>query len=347
MEAKHKINNPGGSYITPDYWLLILSSFILFLMFGLNLFFAENSKSNEISTIVKVHENSTFRALADNLEKKKLINRKNAFLICGFILGVEKKIKAGSYNVPYGLSNYALLRMFYEGSGKSTVKLTFPEGVPLKQIAKIASDSLNFTQVEILKVASSKEIFSKYNISHSSLEGYLMPDTYEFFTDTTPEEVIEKMVFHFEKFYDENIKTQEEKIKFTKHEIVTLASIIEAETDVDSERSTISGVYHNRLKKKMRLEADPTVAYTLPWPPRRLLYKDLKINSPYNTYLNPGLPPGPINSPGRASLLAAVNPERHNFIYFVSTGKNDGHKFSKNYAEHQRAVREYRKNVRR
>jgi len=346
MQAKHEKNNPG-SYITPDYWLIILSSFILFLMFGLNLFFAENAKNSEISTLVKVHEKSTFKALADSLEKKHIINRKYAFLFCGFVLGVERKIKAGTYKVPYGLSNYALLRMFYEGSSKSTVKITFPEGVTLKQIARISSDSLNYTQEEFIKTASNKELLTKYEIPHSSLEGYLMPDTYEFFTDSTPEEVIDKMVFHFQKFYQEKIKSPKDGMKFTKNEIVTLASIIEAETNVDSERSTISGVYHNRLKKKMRLEADPTIAYVISGSPRRLLFKDLKINSPYNTYLNPGLPPGPINSPGRASLLAAVNPERHNFIYFVSTGKNDSHKFSKNYTEHQRAVREYRKTVRR
>jgi len=338
----HKAKN----LIPPDYWLLILSSFILFLMFGLNLFFSENPRSNEVSSLVKVHENSTFKNLADNLEKKKIISRKNAFLFCGFVLGVEKKIKAGSYNVPYGLSNYALLKMFYEGSGKSTVKITFPEGIPLKQIAKLSSDSLNFSQTEFLRIASSKEAMAKYNRQYSSLEGYLMPDTYEFFTDSKPEEIIEKMQFQFNKFYDDRIKPYELKLKMNKHEIVTLASIIEAETNVDTERATISGVYHNRLKKKMRLEADPTVAYTLPWPPRRLLYKDLKIKSPYNTYLNLGLPPGPINSPGRASLLAAVNPEIHNYLYFVSTGRNDGHKFSRTYSEHQRAVREYRRTQR-
>ncbi len=338
--------NKATNLIPQDYWLLILSSFILFLMFGLNLFFAENPKSNEVSTLIKVQENSTFKNLADNLEKKKIISKRYAFLFCGFVLGVEKKIKAGSYNVPYGLSNYALLKMFYEGSGKSTVRITFPEGILLNQIAKLLSDSLNFTQAEFLRIASRKETLTKYETPISSLEGYLMPDTYEFFTDSTPEEVIDKMHFQFITFYDGKIKSHEEKIKMSKHEIVTLASIIEAETNIDTERSTISGVYHNRLKKKMRLEADPTVAYTLPWPPRRLLYKDLKRPSPYNTYLNPGLPPGPINSPGRASLFAAVNPEKHNYLYFVSTGRNDGHRFSKTYSEHQRAVRDYRRTQR-
>jgi UPF0755 protein len=339
--------NKTSKYIAPDYWLIILSSFVLFLMFGLNLFFAENLKKNEIAALVKVPEKMTFKVLADSLEKKKLIDRKYAFLFCGFVLGVERKIKAGTYKVPYGLSNYALLQMFYKGSGKSTVKITFPEGITLKQIAKLLSDSLNFTQNEFLKSASDKDLLVEYEISNSSFEGYLMPDTYEFFTDSTPEEAIRKMASHFQKFYQEKIKPFESEMKFTKNEIVTLASIIEAETNVESERFTISGVYHNRLKRRMRLEADPTIAYVIPDSPRRLLYKDLKIVSPYNTYLNPGLPPGPINSPGQASLIAAVKPEKHNYIFFVSTGKNDGHKFSKSYSEHQRAVREYRKAMRR
>jgi UPF0755 protein len=125
-------------------------------------------------------------------------------------------------------------------------------------------------------------------------------------------------------------------------EVVTLASIVEGESGVDAERPTIAGVYLNRLRKNMKLEADPTIQYVLPGGPRRLLYTDLRIDSPYNTYLYRGLPPGPVNNPGKQSILGVLYPEKHQYLYFVATGVG-GHRFSKTFSEHQKAIRVYRK----
>ncbi|MEX2088727.1 MAG: endolytic transglycosylase MltG, partial [Bacteroidota bacterium] len=171
---------------------------------------------------------------------------------------------------------------------------------------------------------------------------YLMPDTYRFFWQTEEREIIERMVNEFKSFFVDSLKSRQKGMNMSLNQVLTLASIVEGETSLDRERTTVAGVYHNRLKRRMRLEADPTIQYIVPDGPRRLLYSDLKIDSPFNTYRNYGLPPAPIGSPGRLSILATLYPEQHAYLFFVADGTG-GHKFSRNYAEHQRAVREWRR----
>jgi UPF0755 protein len=170
----------------------------------------------------------------------------------------------------------------------------------------------------------------------------LFPETYYFFEGVDKKTIIKRLVKeHFSFWNEENILKADE-LGFTPIEIVTLASIIEGEAIYDSERPIISAVYHNRLKKGMKLQADPTVQYIIKDGPRRLLNKDLRIKSLYNTYMYKGLPPGPINSPGLQSLLAALNPQINNYFYFVAKG--DGyHTFSKNEKEHERAKRAFQR----
>jgi UPF0755 protein len=184
------------------------------------------------------------------------------------------------------------------------------------------------------------DIIREHGIAAKSLEGFLMPETYSFYWETDEREIIERMLEGFDSFYnnDSLLKRQNE-LEMTQLKILTLASIVEAESNVDSERPIIAGVYWNRLRKKMRLEADPTVQYALR-EGRRLNYQDLDIDSPYNTYRHTGLPPGPINNPGKSSILAALYPQRHDYLYFVATGVG-GHFFAKSYSNHQNNIRKY------
>jgi UPF0755 protein len=146
----------------------------------------------------------------------------------------------------------------------------------------------------------------------------------------------------FKKFWTDNRIARAKQLNMTKHEIVTLASIIEGEAIYDKERSIISGVYHNRLNIGMRLQADPTIQYIIEDGPRRLLNRDLKVKSPYNTYLHEGLPPGPINSPGEESLVAALYPEKNEYLFFVARG--DGyHTFTSNEHDHNKEKRKFQK----
>ncbi|HCV42774.1 MAG TPA: endolytic transglycosylase MltG [Bacteroidetes bacterium] len=179
-------------------------------------------------------------------------------------------------------------------------------------------------------------------INAHSLEGYLLPDTYTFQWQTDEQALITTLVTEYRRFYTDSLQARANGLDWTTNQVMTLASIVEGEAVLQEERPVISGVYHNRLRKGMKLEADPTLRYVIDGGPRRILYSDLQIESPYNTYRYRGLPPGPINNPGRASILAALFPARHNYLFFVANGKG-GHWFTSTYAEHMRYVRQYRR----
>ena len=192
------------------------------------------------------------------------------------------------------------------------------------------------------RASKSKKLLNKWDIKSDSFEGYLFPDTYLLSEDVDAEGVIDKMVSEYNNNITPSMRKRMIELGLSEREVLTLASIIEGEAIYDSERPRISGVYHNRLKKRMRLQADPTIQYIIEDSPRRLLNKDLKIKSPYNTYLNYGLPPGPINNPGIESIKAALYPEQIDFLFFVARG--DGyHTFTKTEKEHNIAKKEFQK----
>jgi UPF0755 protein len=150
------------------------------------------------------------------------------------------------------------------------------------------------------------------------------------------------MLGEFRKFFADSLQRRARQIKMTINEVLTMASIVEGETILDRERPIIAGLYYNRLRRRMKLEADPTIQYIISDGPRRLLYLDLRTESPYNTYQKYGLPPGPINNPGRKSILAALYPAKHNYLYFVADGTG-GHRFARTFEEHLKNVRAYRR----
>ena len=187
-----------------------------------------------------------------------------------------------------------------------------------------------------------KIFINSLGIKGESLEGYLFPDTYLFFEGDSPESVIKTMVKQYQSIWTSEFNDRLASMNMSEKEILTLASIIEGEVIYNSERPIISGVYHNRLRMGMKLQADPTIQYIILDGPRRLLNKDLKIRSPYNTYLNNGLPPGPINSPGKESIRAALYPNEHDYLFFVAKG--DGkHTFTTNEKDHLKAKKVFQK----
>ena len=201
---------------------------------------------------------------------------------------------------------------------------------------------MNLDSTKITILCKDSNFIKSNDINESSLEGYLFPDTYFFYVGEKPKSILKHLIKMNKSFWTKNHLLQSKKLNLSKHQVLTLASIIEGEAIYDSERAKISAVYHNRLNIGMRLQADPTIQYIIPDSPRRLLNKDLKIKSPYNTYLNWGLPPGPINSPGKNSILAALYPEHNDFLYFVATG--DGyHTFTTNEKDHNKAKRKLQK----
>jgi len=202
------------------------------------------------------------------------------------------------------------------------------------------SKELGLDEERLFAICTDTEYVRHKGLDGKSLEGYLLPDTYTFYWQTDEREVVDRMVDQFLDFYTDSLQERQKELQMSRREILTLASIVEAESGLDDERQVIAGVYWNRLRRRMKLEADPTIQYALGSSPRRLTYRDLQTISPYNTYRRYGLPPGPINNPGRKSILAALYPGQHQYLYFVATGAG-GHRFSRSFAEHQRAIRLY------
>lgn len=299
--------------------------------------------SNEIvnKVTVEIPKGSTLQTIADTLKNKGLIQDTELFKIWIMSLGKEKEIKAGHFEIPVGL-NYAQLAKFLSQAQAKQIKVTLLEGWLIKDIAAKLHEELNIDKKIFIELTKNKTFINELGIDKNNLEGYLLPDTYYFYWGMAERSIIRNLVNNCLSLFDSTALIQLEKLKMNQHQILTLASIIEGEAIFDKERKTIASVYYNRLRKKIKLQADPTIQYILQGPPRRLLYKDLEIDSPYNTYKNYGLPPGPINNPGKKSIEAAIYPDTTKYIYFVATG-DGGHAFSRTAAEHARAKAKFNK----
>jgi UPF0755 protein len=216
--------------------------------------------------------------------------------------------------------------------------VTIPEGFSIADIEPILIDSLGLTQDSLDAAVRDTALLHRLDVPTPSLEGYLFPDTYTFPDKISARDAVRMMTDEFEKAWQPEWTEQARAMKLTRHDIVTLASIVEREVRKDEERPVIAAVYLNRLRIGMPLMADPTVTYALGKKPGRVLLRDLRVKSPYNTYLRTGLPPGPIASPGAASMRASVNPAKVPYRFFVAAP--DGHhEFRRTYAEHLEAIK--------
>jgi UPF0755 protein len=311
------------------------------LIFALYVFWMPNWHDDPKGKIVTIPSGASFRTAVDSLVNAGVVRNKWAFQLAGRFLGYTKSIKKGRYLFPSGRSNLEILKDINIGRSWLIIHVTIPEGWRIERIAQRFGRDLGADSVKIVSLCHNENFIRSHGIGAPSLEGFLMPDTYSFYWQTDETEILGRMLDGFKQFYTDSLKIRQEYLELTQIQILTLASIVEAESCIDFERPIIAGVYWNRLKKRMRLEADPTVQYAL-GEEKRLRYKDLNVKSPYNTYRNRGLPPGPINNPGRSSILAALFPEQHGFLYFVATGMG-GHYFAKTYAEHQKNIRHYKR----
>lgn len=290
--------------------------------------------------------------IADVLYENGLIKNESVFK--GYLKWKKEgsHFQAGVYEAKPGATFDELIAKLNSGEvvKEAMIRFTIPEGYTIEQIAKKVSEATGTSTEEFLKlanhpgdeaVAAFKDIPENANLKHAA-EGYLFPDTYEFTKGTNDNDIFHRMMEQMQSKLD-NIPDLQQKLKdrgITLHELLTIASLVEREVVVDEERPLVAGVIYNRLDKKMKLEIDATVQYALAEPKERLLYKDLKVESPYNTYLHDGLPPGPICSPSIASIEAALSPKASDYLYYVT--KKDGsheHLFAKTYQEHLKNIK--------
>ena len=329
-----------GLIFTLALLIIILFSFIA-LYFGY--FMISPAGIDKEETIFMVKKGSGLRAVANDLQKKRLIKSKDLFILCAILKGGTKDIKAGEYSLNQSMSPVTIFNILSTGAIK-TYTVTIPEGLTAQQIADLLATKNLINVREFISLVMDKTLTATYNIDGTSLEGYLFPDTYVISRDTDAQELINLMVTRFQKIFTALLNNRESTpgSLLSAKDIVTLASIIEKEGGRAEEKPIIASVFLNRLKKRMRLESDPTVIYGLKNFNGNLKKKDLRTPGPYNTYVNYGLPPGPIANPGRESLMAAIKPAKTNYLYFVA--KNDGsHHFSTSLSEHNKAVFRYQK----
>lgn len=289
--------------------------------------------------IVEIRRGLNVRQIGELLYRKGVIKTPWKFALSARLLGWDDQLKAGRYEIPLGKSNYRILRILVEGK-LSSQRICIPEGATAREIASILRKGIQIDSIRFIQLVNDGLFCRRLGIEANSLEGYLFPDTYDFYWGIGEETVIEKLVGTFKKVMNDSLRRRAYELGMTVHQVVTLASIIEGEAMVDGERALISAVYHNRLKKGMCLQADPTIQYIIKGGPRRLLKKDLEIDSPYNTYKYPGLPPGPVNNPGRKSIIAALYPAPVDYLYFVAKG-DGSHVFSRTLREHLLAKRAF------
>ena len=321
--------------------IILISVFICLLAIGtILLYWPQNDINNKIK--VNIPKGSTLAQISEILEEKEIVTNGHMFITATRLMGYSNKIPAGIFALTNAKNNYRIVKQLIQGNPEM-IRVTLLEGWTISQVTEAISDSLNISSEILSTLCYDEQFIDEIGLKANSLEGYLYPDTYLFLeSENDPKEILKQAISEFNSVFNDNLRKRAEQTGFTVNEVLTMASIIEGEAIFDSERPIISAVYHNRLKKRMLLQADPTVQYVIKDGPRRLRLSDLKIDSPYNTYVYRGLPPGPISNPGKASILAALYPDDNDYIFFVARG--DGyHTFTTTIDEHNRAKREFQK----
>jgi UPF0755 protein len=318
----------------PSRWALLLLVFVL-LAVAADLFLPAGAFPPDERRVVIVQRGQSLAQISAEMRRVGLIRSTVSFHLLARLMHLDRRIKAGQYSFRLGTSVPELLRRFARGmSGLDLV--TIPEGLTLGEISLLLSNRLGVPIASFDSLAHSRPFLDSLGIKAPSLEGYLAPDSYEFLPGTLPEVAFRTMVRRTQDVLLRAAAGRDSlPLGLSLYQILTLASIVEAEAQRADERPRIARVYLNRLERKMRMQADPTVGYALGRGPRvRLYLRDLAVSSPFNTYLHEGLPPGPICNPGRASIESVLNAtEGSRDLFFVARG--DGrHLFAETYAQH-------------
>jgi UPF0755 protein len=318
----------------PRRWALLLALAAV-LAVAADLFFPAGVFPPHERRVILVERGQSLGRVAGELQRVGLLRGRLGFQVLARLMGLDRHIKAGQYEFVLGTTVPGLLRALAQGmSGLNLV--TIPEGLTLLETGTLLSRHLGVPVAEFDSLGHDRAFCDSVGVDAPSLEGYLGPDTYEFLPGTPPEVALRTLVARQKEVLRRASAGRDSlPLGLSLHQLLILASIVECEAQRPSERPRIAQVYLNRLGAGIRLQADPTVAYALRLVPRSRLYlRDLRHESPYNTYLHEGLPPGPICSPGPASIAAAMDPAREErALFFVARG-DGSHLFSRTYGEH-------------
>jgi len=323
--------------------IFFLCAFLFALYKGRDLIKAPSSLPQKVD--ITIPAGSSNQQIAGILAKNNVIKNELAFLFFSKYLGYDKCLKAGNYVLDSSWDLPEILEELSKGQMHFTT-FTIPEGYNIEQIAERLAEKGLVNKEKFLVLADDPRLdfplLPKASHAGYLLEGYLFPDTYQVTAEMTEVEIIKVMLNRFAEVYDKDLQNKVLEMGLTDHEVITIASMIEREAKFDVDRPLIASVIYNRLGIGMPLQIDATIQFALGTPKAKLTTKDLAVDSSYNTYKNTGLPPGPIGAPGKASIQAALNPEKTDFLYYLA--KKDGtHVFNKTFAEHKAAKQKYLK----
>jgi UPF0755 protein len=294
---------------------------------------------DDASVTLTIREGSSFREAAESLAAHDVISNARVFGWYAARRGKDRRIRYGTYFIRRGGSWNEVLTTLELGRG-IVHRVRIAEGAPLWEMIPVLAESLSLSPDSLEAAVRDTALLRRLGIPRgiATAEGYLFPDTYDFPDGVTARQAVELMVRRFERVWRPEWDARLAEVRMTKHQVVTLASIVEKEVRRGEERPVVAAVYLNRLRRRMLLQADPTIQYALKRRPGRVLYRDLRVDSPYNTYRRAGLPPGPIGAPGAASLEASLYPANVNYLFFVAH-PNGHHEFRRTYTEHLEAIR--------
>lgn len=290
---------------------------------------------------IEIPEGATFRQVAALLQREHLLWNQWGLLLLGKLTASDRRIVAGEYALRSDMSPRDLLAELRSGH-VVLHPVTIPEGYTAAQIAELLDQRGVLEGKEFLRLVHDRAFIRTLSLETDSLEGYLFPSTYRLARRVKSKDVIATMVGSLRQVFTPELQARAKDVNMSVHDVLTLASVIEKESGVESERELVSAVFHNRLRRHIPLQSDPTVIYGIKHFNGNLTKKDLASAGPYNTYRITGLPPGPIANPGAGAIRAALYPVPSTYLYFVS--RNDGtHQFSSTLAEHNRAVDHYQR----
>ena len=330
--------------ISKIFVIISLAIIVLISYIGFKIFFKSNTSFEDKFVYFYVKSGSSAEDLINSISN--YIIDIDTFTKAAKTKKYLENIKAGRFKLNKGDNNNNIINSLR--SKNIPVKVTFNNIQTIQELSGYISNKIEADSMSLINSFTNKDFLKNLNLTSDSVLSLFLPNTYEFFWNTSADDFREKMVKEFNIYWNENRIKKASKINLNPIEVSILASIVQKETPKVDERPTIAGVYLNRLSKGMKLQADPTIVYVIKLQKgfdktiKRVLYKDLRIRSDYNTYLNKGLPPGPIVTPDFSAIEAVLNPATHNFIFFVADVSNPGyHLFSRTLLEHNRKKRQY------
>jgi UPF0755 protein len=336
------VSSSGARVLLRDSCIVAGTTLVCLLTVGI---FCQARYHEASHVYLIIEKGMSFSEIAGRLDEVGLLKDRLLFLLTGRLFGIEHRAKSGRYRFESTSGMVSILGTLYSGATYRE-RVTIKPGRTIEGVGEVVARAAGIDSTAFVSLASDSSFVASLGIPSGTVEGYLFPETYDIEWQEDPGSVIKRMVSSFFRAFDDSLMAKATRMGMTMKQAVTLASIIEKEALLDEERPRISAVFHNRLERGMRLQADPTVRYALRKWRGRLLYKDLEIASPFNTYSVYGLPPGPICSPSLASLVASLYPTPGSEdLYFVAQG-DGSHYFSRNANEHLQAKARYKSYLR-